>query len=189
MTTPPLAALFVAEDHAGLCEGTGPDGDVPLRSGLGRSLHAEPSQAGRREGDGRPMTVTNLTKRRRADREALLGALPGFPAEQTTGLESWDVDLGDFGASVIVAREDIAGPNAIPDWRWHVSVSGADRLPEWAEFAQIVHSIRPGVVFCMPLPPRSWWINIAENCLHAWEISDEALVDQWRGERQGHDPS
>lgn len=126
-----------------------------------------------------------LAKRRRVDRERLIEALPGWPAGETEGLESWDVDLGEFSGSVIMARERIASH----DWRWHVSVSGFDRLPEWAEFAAIVHSFRPGVVFCMALPPASWWINIAENCLHAWEIDDEHLTDQWRSERRGDRPS
>lgn len=134
--------------------------------------------------------MANLAKRRRVDRERLLQSVPGFPVDDIEGLESWDVDLGDFGGSVIMARENIGGgPDAVPDFRWHVSVSGVERVPEWAEFAAIVHSFRPGVVFCMALPPRSWWINIAENCLHAWEISDSALVDQWRSERRGDEPS
>jgi hypothetical protein len=126
--------------------------------------------------------------RPREDRVALLRAQMPDP-EAFAALDSWDVDYGDFQASVLLGRENIAGPNGHPDFRWHISVAGRDRVPDWAEFAAIVHTLRPGVTFCMPLPPRSWWINVAENCLHAWELNDEVLEDQWRAERQGHTPT
>lgn len=133
--------------------------------------------------------MTEFVKRRRADREALMRASAGADFETAfTHLESWDVDLGSFQASVIVGHENV-GTDEDPHWRWHISVAGKHRVPDWGEFAAIVHEIRPGVVFCMPLPPRSWWINISETCLHAWEISDPPLEDQWRAERRGDTPS
>jgi hypothetical protein len=37
--------------------------------------------------------------------------------------------------------------------------------------------------------PRSWWINVHENCLHLWELRDANLEAQWRSEAQGHKPT
>jgi len=88
---------------------------------------------------------------------------------------------------VIVNREPAGG--GLDHLRWHVSVSRRDRLPEWAEFAEIVHQVRPGVAFALPLPPKSWWINVHEFTLHAWEVKDEPLVRQWRLEARGDRPS
>ena len=78
----------------------------------------------------------------------------------------------------IVSRDEVA-PG---DLRHHVSLSRQDRVPTFDELAKCVHSLRPGVMFCIPLPPRSMWLNIHENCLHAHEIHDEPLVEQWRRE-------
>lgn len=129
-----------------------------------------------------------IVRRRRADREAALRARTDD--EAFTHLEAWDVDLPNgFQASVIVGHEDISPVRGDPHWRWHVSVAGKDRIPSWEEFSAIVHNMRPGVVFAMALPPRSWWINIHEHCLHAWEIFDPPLEDQWRAERRGDKPS
>jgi hypothetical protein len=86
--------------------------------------------------------------------------------------------------TVIVGRENIARDRDIPDRRWHVSVGGRGALPSWQAFVAIVHEVRPGVVFCLPMPPPSQWINIAEHVLHAWEIADQPLADQWRIEGQ-----
>jgi hypothetical protein len=127
---------------------------------------------------------------RRPDREKLVQNLPGYPHERTRQLESWDLWLTNgFEASLIAAYEDIAPRPGIPDWRWHLSVSGMERIPTWEELAFIVHETRPGIVFTLALPPRSWWINVAEYCLHAWEIHDTNLTDLWRSERRGDTPS
>jgi hypothetical protein len=134
------------------------------------------------------MSEPLLTKRRRPDRERLLQQLPGFPKERVEGLESWDVDYGELEASVIMSREDIS-TDMPSDWRWHISISGKDRVPNWGEMAGLLHKLRPGIVFCLGVPPRSWWINVAENCLHAWELRDDALIEQWRSERQGDTPT
>lgn len=137
------------------------------------------------------MTTKTLevVRQRREDREAWVRGQLMDPDAAFEVLESWDVSYGEFQASVIVGRENIAGPRGAPEWRWHISVAGAERVPGWSEFAAIVHNVRPGVTFCMPLPPRSWWINIADNCLHAWELRDEPLESQWRSERRGHTPT
>lgn len=75
------------------------------------------------------------------------------------------------------------------DKRWHVSVSGQDRVPHWNEFVAVVHHLRPGVVFCVPMPPASMWINSQHYTLHVWEIKDTNLIDQWQFEGKGDTPT
>lgn len=78
----------------------------------------------------------------------------------------------------MVSRDEVA-PG---DLRWHISLSRTDRVPTWDELAKCAHALRPGVMFCIPMPPKTMWLNIHENCLHLHEIKDEALVEQWRAE-------
>lgn len=75
------------------------------------------------------------------------------------------------------------------DVRWHISVQHRERVPTWSEVAATGHELRPGVVFVLGVPPKSWWINVHPRVLHLWELRDRALCDQWRAERQGHTPS
>lgn len=86
--------------------------------------------------------------------------------------------------AAIVAHEPLGG-----DLRWHVSLSHQDRVPNWEELSRAGHELRPGVVFCVGVPPRSWWININPHVLHLWELRDAALVTQWRFEGRGDEPS
>lgn len=99
------------------------------------------------------------------------------------------VKIDDREYSVIVTRDDIATDARVPDLRWHVSVAGDVDVPAWAHLAAIGHRLRPGVVFVLGVPPKSWWINIHEHCLHLWETKDEFLIDCWRSERRGDGPS
>jgi hypothetical protein len=96
------------------------------------------------------------------------------------------------GLTAIVGREplDTAGR----DLRWHVSVRYGDRgvngrVPTWGELVQAAHELRPGVVFVVGVPPRSWWVNVHPDVLHLYETRDEALVAQWRAEQRGHEPT
>jgi hypothetical protein len=76
----------------------------------------------------------------------------------------------------IVSRDEV-----VPgDLRWHISLSRRDRVPTWDELAKCAHALRPGVMFCIPMPPKSLWVNIHENCLHLHEIHDKPLTDQWQ---------
>jgi hypothetical protein len=85
----------------------------------------------------------------------------------------------------LVSREEI-----VPgDSRWHISLSAEKRLPRWNELAEAVHDLRPGVPFCIGIPPKSWWINVHEFVLHAYEIKDDNLVGQWRFEGRGDTPT
>lgn len=87
--------------------------------------------------------------------------------------------------NALLSRDEIAEG----DMRWHISVSRLDRVPKWDELVQAAHDLRPGVVFVVPMPPRSWWINVHPNALHLWEVSDQALIDQWRAERMAQTPT
>ena len=85
----------------------------------------------------------------------------------------------------LVSRDEIERD----DPRWHISVSRSDRIPSWEELVDAAHQIRPGVVFVVGIPPKSWWMNIHPYCLHLWETRDPALVAQWRSERRGDEAS
>lgn len=89
------------------------------------------------------------------------------------------------GLRALVGREPVVDG----DWRWHVSVSGPGRIPTWEELVTAAHELRPGVVFCVPMPPRTWWLNVHEHVLHAWETRDEHLVAEWRRSARGDRPT
>lgn len=88
--------------------------------------------------------------------------------------------------SILLSRDEIA-PG---DTRWHLSIAGQDnQVPAWNELVELAHKLRPGVVWVVGIPPREWWLNVHEGCLHLWQLDDPALEDQWRSERQGHTPT
>jgi hypothetical protein len=88
---------------------------------------------------------------------------------------------------VMLGREPVAEDGTDP--RWHLSISSDVRLPTWDELVSAAHELRPGVVFVIGVPPRSWWLNVHPNCLHLWEMHDANLAAQWRSERRGDAPS
>jgi hypothetical protein len=73
--------------------------------------------------------------------------------------------------------------------RWHISVTHVSRVPTWSELTDAAHELRPGVVFVLGLPPKSWWINIHPYCLHLYETRDQPLIEQWRFEGRGDTPT
>jgi hypothetical protein len=87
--------------------------------------------------------------------------------------------------NALVSRDEIARG----DLRWHVSLTGPGRCPTWEELVAAGHGLRPGIVFVIGLPPKSWWINVHPDCLHLYETKDEALIAQWRAERRGDRPT
>src|SRR5213080_3307211 len=68
----------------------------------------------------------------------------------------------------LVSRDDVSR-DKVPDMRWHISVSHSSRVPNWDELVMAGHEIRPGVVFVIGLPPKSWWINVHPFVLHLYE--------------------
>jgi hypothetical protein len=94
------------------------------------------------------------------------------------------------GRTALVGRE----PVAEGDWRWHISLRHGDpgrdgRIPTWEECVATAHELRPGVVFVIGVPPRSWWINVHPHVLHLHETRDMPLVEQWRHEARGDRPT
>ena len=121
------------------------------------------------------------------------GINAAFDSESLRGYKAW-CDTRAY--SVIVSRDNIALDPRWPDLRWHVSVAGESGVPRWADFVAIVQEVRPGIMFCVPMPPKQFWLNVNPNVLHVWEIRDDALTTQWReegmatreGQRQGRFP-
>lgn len=106
-------------------------------------------------------------------------------------LDAWDVDLDNGGQfSVLLGSEDISRSD-VPDFRWHISIGGStiERVPAWNEFVAITHRVRPGIMFSIPLPPRSVWLNENEYVLHAWEVHDDALAANWRSNPRPSEPT
>jgi hypothetical protein len=97
------------------------------------------------------------------------------------------------GLTALVGHEPM-GEYETDDKRWHISLRYGDpgidgRVPTWDELASAAHELRPGVVFCIGVPPRSWWINVHEHVLHLWELRDENLIERWRQERLAMEPT
>jgi hypothetical protein len=89
------------------------------------------------------------------------------------------------GLRALIGRE----PVVKGDPRWHISLSGPDRIPTWEELVAAAHDLRPGVVFCIPMPPRSFWVNVHPHVLHLWEVQDPHLVAEWRRNARGDRPT
>jgi hypothetical protein len=89
----------------------------------------------------------------------------------------------------LVGREPVGRDYDDLDPRWHISISRADRLPQWHELVDAAHQLRPGVVFVVGIPPRSWWMNVHPYCLHLWETRDPHLVAEWRSNARGDTPT
>lgn len=104
-----------------------------------------------------------------------------------TDLAWYDARLDSRRYSVLVSRDNIGGEE--PDWRWHVSVAGQSDVPKWRDLVALTHKLRPGVVFVVGVPPRSWWINVHPHTLHLYETCDANLEAQWRAERSAMVPS
>jgi hypothetical protein len=126
-------------------------------------------------------------RRNREQETALHERLAGVWPEGMPQPMAYRHDEGRLNA--IVAREPV-GVLALeavdrPDLRWHVSVAHDERVPDWGELVLAGHELRPGVVFCVGLPPKSWWMNVHPHVLHLWELRDGNLVEQWRMEQTG----
>lgn len=91
--------------------------------------------------------------------------------------------------TVTLSREPINPIGGMPDFRWHISLAGPQDVPPWNVMAAVAHEVRPGVPFCIPVPPRSQWMNYNERVLHLYEIKDNNLTEQWRTEGKGHTPT
>lgn len=64
-------------------------------------------------------------------------------------------------------------PAHLDKWRYHLSISCADRYPTWEEIKDARYSLLPhGLTFAQILPPPKDWVNIHPNCFHLWEIEE-----------------
>lgn len=112
--------------------------------------------------------------------------LPKAMLDQWTGTEFGAPRMyQQGGVRALVGRERWTDGTA----RWHISVSTETRVPTWAELSTAAHELRPGVPFCMGVPPKSWWVNIHPNVLHLWETNDPGLLEEWRQNARGDTPS
>jgi hypothetical protein len=108
---------------------------------------------------------------------------PAAGLDQATAYEIRTEDGADHFA--IMSRDEIAPA----DHRWHISVQGQGDVPIWRNLVAIGHRLRPGIFFCVGVPPSHLWMNVHPNVLHLWEMDDEHLTEQWRAEAQGHTPT
>lgn len=86
----------------------------------------------------------------------------------------------------LVGREPVVDG----DVRWHISMRYGEpgvngRIPTWEELVSAAHDLRPGVVFIVPVPPKSWWMNIHPHVLHMHETRDEPLVQMFKDNAVG----
>lgn len=66
--------------------------------------------------------------------------------------------------------------------RWHLSITGPDRLPTWDEVAEARYRILPAeITAAMILPPKDLYVNIHPNCFQLVEVA-ERQVDHVHGE-------
>jgi len=73
--------------------------------------------------------------------------------------------------SVIRGREPSNG-------RWHMSVAHRERLPSWDEMKYVREKLLPPDVFLVLCwPPKDYWLNVHQYCLHLWETRDRWLVE------------
>jgi hypothetical protein len=96
------------------------------------------------------------------------------------------------GLVAIIGREPYG--HGDDDIRWHISVRFGDpghdgRLPTWGELVRTAHELRPGVVFVIGIPPRSWWMNVHPHVLHLIETRDEPLIQSFRDNAAAMVPS
>ncbi len=103
-------------------------------------------------------------------------------------IERYEFDISDSdGYSVLIAREPCYGHDN--DIRWHISIAHESRMPEWNHMVEIIHELRPGIIFVQPLVPESWWVNVHEYCVHFYETKDYPLIDQWHNDSRGDTPT
>ena len=59
--------------------------------------------------------------------------------------------------------------------RWHVSVSRPRRVPSGDDMGAVRERMAPDhVTMAFILPPRAQYVNVAERCLHLWQIEGDS---------------
>lgn len=93
------------------------------------------------------------------------------------------------GNVLAIVGHEPAGDRLDGPLRWHISVSARGRVPSWEELVRAAHDLRPGVCFTLGLPPKSWWLNAHPDVLHLWETDDPWLIEEYRINGRGDEPS
>lgn len=66
------------------------------------------------------------------------------------------------------------------DGRLHLSISFPDRLPTWDEIKHAREELLPeDAFFCVPYPPKKYWMSVHAYAMHLYEVRDETLVNLW----------
>lgn len=85
--------------------------------------------------------------------------------------------IGNCG--VVVSRVDVADKRSrTRDWRWHLTISHANRPPTWVEINLARDLVPDDLHFCMPFP-HSGFLPNEGNAVHLWEVKDGNLTEQW----------
>ncbi len=128
------------------------------------------------------------------ERRARIANHPLIDEARPGEVETWRVEIDGLAYKALISRDDLTlGMRREPDPRWHISVSRFDEptgpVVPWDVLVAVVHELRPGVPFAIGLPPASQWINTVGGVLHAYEIHDDNLTEQWRFEGRGDRPT
>ena len=97
--------------------------------------------------------------------------------------------------AAIVSRRDVADNRSQSrDFRWHLTLSHAERAPTWDEINIARDLVPDDVHLCVPFP-RSGFAPKEGLSLHFWEVKDDNLTEQWeydsvvnRDEQHGTEP-
>ena len=49
--------------------------------------------------------------------------------------------------------------------------------------------LQQGGEFVIGIPPRSWWMSVHPHVLHLIETKDELLIENWKANARGDEPS
>jgi hypothetical protein len=76
--------------------------------------------------------------------------------------------------SVMIERHQVKERGILVP-RWHLSISHPRRLPKYYEVKQARYQLLPDdVTLAMLFPPQRQFVNVHPNCLHLYEIDNEA---------------
>lgn len=89
--------------------------------------------------------------------------------------------------TALISRDEIAERVL----RWHISLSRDEdarlltsEVPRWRDLVAVAHKLRPGVCFCVPVPPESQWYNLHPAVLHVYETNDPPLEQHFRDQHE-----
>lgn len=111
--------------------------------------------------------------------------LRGEPAGMPGPIEAERLYLDIDGVEhmALMSRDEVDAGT----FRWHISLSISEHSPDygkdvpiWRNLVAVAHTLRPGVCFCVPVPPESQWYNCHPGVLHVYELGDPSLERHFR---------